>query len=198
MKKIKELLLQSFLIFLSVFLGIVASNWNEERRETKKTKSFLVNLTKEIKSNKKSIEKSIPYHKKIGEVYDSLYANMDKKTVQMDMVEFGGLHALPGWDGLRVASIEQSVYKSGMSVGVFENVSMELLTKIARVNSIENEYIRFYRSVSDKLLNYTADTKVLDYYVVLQILGKDLLYMENGMIKAYENLIKEIEEESSR
>lgn len=193
MSKVKELLLQSLLIFLSVFLGIVASNWNEEKKEKNKTDIFLNNYKQEIEHNKKLLEQSAIYHKKLSGLTDSLFEEATRKSPGLTIGEFGPLNAVKGWKGLGIGSLEQSVYESAVVGGIFEHLSMDVLTRISKLNAIQKEYIRFTQSISDRLLAMGTTTQLVDFYIIIDILGNDLRYLEEKIVDIQSETLLEIE-----
>ncbi len=185
----KEIVLQSVMIFLSVFLGIMAGNWNQNRQDHQRTKNFIKNLIVEFESNKSKIEKSIPYHTKLESVGDSLFNNLSKAELSKPLMEIGGFSMVKQWKGLGLAPGENSVFQSGNYGGIFENIPIELLTKISKLKFYQDEYHRFSQSIGDKLLNINAETKLIDFAILIEILGSDMKNLEIGMVKAYQEVI---------
>ncbi len=192
-----EYIFQSILIFVSVFLGIMASNWNDDFKQKRKTKQFLESLTAELESNQAKIEKSLTYHIEIGEVADSIINAMSKEELQQPIGESttfadSGFSIIPKWKGLGISPIETSVYESGITSGVFEQLPIDLLTKISKANTVQKEYIRFGHMVSEKLFDYNSETKTIDFFIIMKILGGDQVYLEKAMVRNYEKLIAEL------
>ncbi|MDW7690296.1 hypothetical protein R9C00_23965 [Flammeovirgaceae bacterium SG7u.111] len=192
-----EYIFQSLLIFASVFLGIMASNWNDDFKQKRKTKQFLESLTAELESNHAKIEKRLTYHIELGEVADSVMDSMSKEELQLPISASpsfadSGFSTIPKWQGLGISPIETAVYESGVTSGVFEHLPIDLLTKISTVNSMQNEYIRFGQILSEKLLNYNSDTKTIEFFIIMKILGGDQVHLEKAMVSNYEKLISEL------
>ena len=189
----KDYVFQSILIFLSVSLGIMAGNWNEDLKERRKTKVFLKNLVEELKTHKSLLEKRIPYHEKMQHTADSLFEVFDKADSVITFFTFGGMKNVPNWRGLGLVGLSHAVYESGVVSGVFEQIPIDLLSKISRMHLFEEEYTRFSHKLSERLLNLGVDTKMNDMVVLMSILGYDVYEMENSMIRAYNSVIPEIE-----
>lgn len=191
-----EYIFQAFLIFLSVFLGTLMGNWNEKRKEQEKTKVFLEKYLKQLETNKELIKKTIPYHEIMRKTADSLLKNQTPDEQKKTLIEFGGLQVFPNWAGVQMAALDNSIYESGVVSGALDNVPIDLLIKINRIQSFQSEYIRFSRLLSEKLMSFGAETKTIEFIIFISILGSDTLILDKELVKAYEQMSKEIKKYS--
>jgi hypothetical protein len=189
----KEYLIQAVFIFLSVFLGTMASNWNENYRESQRAKIFLKNLQKELKNNQEKLKKANVYHQSLKKVTDSLFVILKEKELYTPFFKSGGFQKIPHWKGLGTVAIEDDVYQSGVMSGIFENLPIETVSRISKVIIFQEEYTRFSRLISEKLLYISFDNKLIDFLLINSILGNDVARIEEQLAKSYEVLILELE-----
>lgn len=189
----KEYLIQAVFIFLSVFLGTMATNWNESYRESQRAKIFLKNLQKELKNNQEKVKKANIYHQRLKKNTDSLFMTLKEEQLYASFFKFGGFQKIPHWKGLGTVAIEDDVYQSGVMGGVFENIPIETVSKISKVIVFQEEYTRFSRLISEKLLYISFDNKLIDFLLINSILGNDVARIEEQLAKSYEVLILELE-----
>ncbi len=186
MRKWNDYFLQAILVFFSVFLGILAGNWNSNRLEKAKSKKFLENLVVEYEKNRKQLELKLDYHQLLKNASDSIFSKMDAELAQLTLMDMGGFSQSPHWRGTGIGSLEQAVYNSGMHSNAFDHIPIEYLSQISRVHSYENEYHRFTESISDKLINLEGRSLYTDFLIIQSILGSDVLSIEKNLIKSYE------------
>lgn len=193
-QKIREFMVQAVLIFLSVFLGIMASNWNQSLKDQKRAKLYLNSLLEEVKYNQEKIRNALPYHKRIGVVSDSIYQSLTKEALRAPLEDIGGFGAFPEWSGLRTVILDHAVYESGMATGLFENLELGLLLRITRVHSVEQLYLDISETILNNILSLKAQSSYSEFLSTIMILKTDIYGMEQNLNREYGYLITALEE----
>jgi hypothetical protein len=191
----KEYIFQAVLTFISVFLAILAGNWNEDFKEYRQTQVFLQNLVAELKENKNRVEKSIPYHQKLGSVSDSLFLLANDNKIATNFMAFGGTQKIPNWRGMGFAGIDNSIYQSGLISGRLNNIPFDLLSKIAKIQAIQHEYTKFNQQLFEKMVAFNSETKTVEMLMITSVLGGEIYQIERELNVVLGQLIVEIEKE---
>jgi len=194
----KEMIFQSILIFLSVFMGIVAGNWNETRKQQHKKEAFLQALLVEIKSNKTNVESYLKYHEVLAENFKCLMEEEDNINPQQTLAEFGGFMAFDGWRGVGISSIDNAVYQSGLTSSIFSDLPINLLTQISRNQSNREDYLQLIGNLMNKMIDIKQQDSVQNFFTIISVLAFEIPYLERIMLTEYTKIIDEIEQELNK
>lgn len=196
-KRIKELVIQLIPIAIGVYLGIVAGNWNERYNHRQDQKVFLKNLVLELESNKRKIENAQAYHKKLGETMDSLYQIVEEEEWAKTFMKAGGFSFFPGWTGVRIPTLERSVYETGIVRNLMDDLEFGLINKIARTYSYQQNYKEITRPLTNRILNISHQTTLMEMAMVITFFGGDISLIEQNMVETYEAIIELLNKELS-
>lgn len=191
-------LFQAGLIFLSVFLGTIAADWNENRKEEARTTDFLVRLSEELSDNQKRIDSSMVYHSRFSKLSDSLFHLLAEKKIPSRFIEYGGTSKIPGWRGTGFAGLDHSIYQSGYLSGVVSNLPLDLLTQLSRLQKAQESYKKFTEELFQRIVNVKMDTETSEWVILLNFMGGDLLALEKRISGLNQDVLSRIRTELER
>ena len=194
MKQIKELFFQLIPVAVGVYLGILAGNCNENRMHQNQQNELLKNISLELKSNKEKLDVAYAYHMEIGEVADSILNNSPKEKLEQRFFENEGFFGIPGWRGVMIPPLEQSVFDSGIISNLMSGMDFKSLNKISKTYNQQKQYKEYCQVITQKFIS--TDVNVTTRFILndLLILKYDILSMEGHLIKNIEEVIQYLEE----
>ncbi|MEM1218475.1 MAG: hypothetical protein AAGH79_06165, partial [Bacteroidota bacterium] len=193
-QKIISLLSQLLPVAIGVFFGIWVSNWNEARLQKAQQIEMLGLMVEELKENQKNLERAIPYHEKIGKTVDSLTSHLPEEILLRPIREIGGPMAIPGWVGINMPLLQNSVYESAVISGSFSGLEFTLLQSFSKNQEMLKIYGKFIELILDRLSNLRGDDTYLVLMEQITVIGYDIVQMEENMVEMFGETIVLIEE----
>jgi hypothetical protein len=179
------MLAQLIPVAVGVYLGIVASDWNTERKQKAAQKEFLNNVQLELLSNKLKLEKAVIYHASIVATADSLKKSLSQETLNKGFWSAGGWQLLDNWQGVEVPTLENSVYQTGIISNTLLGLDFKTINTIAQVYRYQDEYKPLAQKLfTDKIVNLKDEST----YYVLGNFGwlQSLVVSEKELLHQYE------------
>ena len=180
-KKIIELLFQIIPVMIGVYLGLVVSNWSQNKQQKEKTASLTENIMIEVKTNRDKIANLITYHKKLR---DSARHNLGTKN-----------NKIPSFfRGIRVATLPNSAHETGIQTGLLNEFPVEKLQILNEAYTYQDAYNKFGNILLSSIfsMDFTDEEqstiKALQY---LSIAMSDVVYKEKELLEAYDNILKD-------
>ena len=193
-KKVKNYLLQmlnQFIpVILGVFLGILASNWNTDRVQEAEQEEFVRNIYLELQSNKSKMEESLSYRKSIFSSAKKVRKELDPKILEAGFWSVGHWKHLPGWEGVKVPTLENSVYQSGVMTNALSGLDFKIINSIARSYNYQDEYKQWAeRKIIEKLDNMPSDITTFEALSMIEP-WYDIISLEQNLIRQYEQTLE--------
>ncbi len=152
-KPVLQMLGELVLVAAGVYLGIVASNWNEERREAARQRDFLQTLSLEIDANERKLQNNLAYRKQIITAGRRLRTTLHKDTLQAHFWSVGGFRLLREWRGTAITPLENAVYQSGLISNALSGLDFSTINAIAQVYTQHEAYEDWMRRlIADKFV----------------------------------------------
>ena len=187
-----QMLNQFIPVVLGVYLGIVASNWNENRVQQAQQQEFINNLYLELEANKVKITQTLAYRQTILAEARRLSNELSRDTLDARFWSVGGWNLVPGWHGLAIPTLESSVYQTGLATNLLEGLDFNIINGIARTYNYQTDYkLSAQKRVFDELtdLGYNINTQ--------QALNAiepwtDVIYYEQEVIARYDEALPQL------
>ena len=141
-KRIGQFLFQLLPVALGVYLGIVASNWNERSKMKTLKQETIDRLIVEYKSNTEQLKYAAAYHIEVSQNIDSLIRNLPAEALATPFFKNGGFSIVQGWQGVNMPSLDYSVYQTALMNGTLNELKFETLRRINQINNTEAEQFR--------------------------------------------------------
>ncbi|MEQ9441961.1 MAG: hypothetical protein RIG62_23170 [Cyclobacteriaceae bacterium] len=136
-----NMLSQLIPVALGVYLGIIASNWNDQRNQAALQQVFLQNLYLELSANQQKLKEASSYHEAMFQLSSTLLDHYSADTLQQGFWSLGGWRLLPGWEGLKIPTLESSVYETGTLQNTLLGLDFATINTIAQVYNLQGEYL---------------------------------------------------------
>lgn len=181
--------IESVIVAFGVFLGIVISEWNSQRKINNQVDRSLNYIIEEIQTNVTTLENAIAYHKKISLEFDSAMKSLDKNMYFTYYFEDGGFqfNELPSWNGPGMAILNNSAFESAKLGGTLQELDINTLQFISKMYAQQETYTMYGKAVFNKLTDIHSESKTFDVILILSVMSNDLLYSEQSL----KNYLKE-------
>ena len=210
--KVKEILIEIFIIVFAVTLSISLHSWSEHKHQQEEVKVFLENLKNDLQNDAKSIDIEKEAYKKSNMDYEKILAlkphQLDSIYKSKDKVEFPIYSHGPK---MNIGNFEG--FKSSGKIGYIEDekLKQKILNYyqiyVPAINEVDKYYNDFLFKCFDKMIE-NADKSEQEMYAdpkfkkTLEFLVK----LGNNNIRVYDKntkpltieLIKEIEKELNK
>lgn len=172
MKKVKKILYDIVIlvmpVMLGVYLGLLANNWNEAKKEKQQTQKILNNLIREIDHNYEVTQESLFYFKQLR---DSIYYLSDK-TIPPSRFSF--------WKGLNPPLLKRSSFESATLSGILANLDFEIIEELSTVYGLQDDLKEqsntYIYSITNKIGSSEFDNH--KYLIILENYSHDQISSE--------------------
>lgn len=191
-KTVLKMLGELLFVTVGIYLGIVASNWNEQRKQVQKQRDFLQTLCLEIAANNHKLNQTLAYREKILATSNQLRQQLSKNKLGANFWSSGGFQQIKGWQGVFLPPLENSVYQSGLISNTLSELDFETINAIAQVYSNQEEYKLWGRTlIIDKLISMNDEVTTQAVLSNLQF-WNDVIVSEKELIKKYQIALKQL------
>lgn len=175
--------IESVIVAFGVFLGIVISEWNSQRKMNDQVDRSLNYMIEEIQANISAINNAIQYHDIIAKEFDSAISKVDEQEYFVNYYASDGFkfNSLPSWNGPGLAILESSAFESAKISGVFQELDINTIQLISKMYAQQETYSMYGQAVFDKLTDINAESKTFDVILILSVMSYDLRYSEKGL-----------------
>lgn len=172
--------LELLVVAFGVFLGLIASNWNADRKmkvEVDRTKTFII---EEIETNIESLAFAIRYHEQLAVKLDSVLANLDEDIYLKPFFKNKQfkLGKSIGWTGPGVVTLQRSIFESGKIAGILQELDIKTIQLITTSYEWQANYKMMVEKLLNKLFEIDSSTKVADVIGIVEMISNDLLMNE--------------------
>ncbi|MEM6842334.1 MAG: hypothetical protein AAF632_08910 [Bacteroidota bacterium] len=199
MKKIlRDIFIQLITVAVGVYLGIVASDWKQDKSDVADQREFLDKLSLEIENNRIELEGALAYHQTIIKDVNNAYS-LSEDTLQSNFSEMGSWRLLPGWRGADRPAFQQSVYQSGIIKNTFADLDFDMISRIEETYNFQKEYYTYYQLlVFDPFIGVQtvalSEERELKTETMLNSLDgfNDLVQVDSKLLEHYTNTLDSI------
>jgi hypothetical protein len=194
--KVKNYLLQMLNQFipvvLGVYLGIVASNWNENRVKKAEQNEFIQNLTLEIQANKSKLEEALAYRQNMFLTGKKIRKELGQQKMEAKFWSVGGWNLVPEWEGLQIPTLENSVHQTGITTNALSGLEFKIINSISSAYNYQEDYkIWTHKLIFDNITQISSETKTEEALNKLEA-WNDVIHMEQVLIKQYDQTLEEL------
>lgn len=187
-------LLNQFIpVVLGVYVGILASNWNDKRVQKAEQKEFIENLKQEIGANKAELEKAVAYQKEILQAARKVRQDLDREVLESEFWNAGHFKLIPGWQGLNIPRLENSVHTSGIMINAMAGMEFRNINSISRTYNHQEDYKRYaQRLIFDNLTQLENQVRTVEVFNKLEV-WQDVIYMGEELVEQYQQTLEQLE-----
>lgn len=191
--KFWEYFVQIIIVIFGVFLGMLLTEWNTDRKEENQRRAILSQIGNEIKDHNTKLEAVIPYHKSLTNSTDSILRTTALEELKVPFLENGGWSKIPGWKGIKLFRLQTSGFESAKLSNTLSGMDGRQLDAITSYYESVEVYNRYVDQVTERIFNISISTTTVDVLILIQILKGDILGMEGSLQKAAIKLQTEID-----
>lgn len=183
-KRIGELLFQIIPVMIGVYLGLLASNWADDRKMKSETELLRKNLIAEVEANKAKIENVIGYHEILR---DSARYYSVTKFVNREPAFFSGV---------RTSMLTNNAFETGIQTGLINGLTFEEIQFANRVYTLQSSYDDFSKVILSGLITMDFDENeqaMRKIYRFLSISMTDIVIKESQLLAQYDVLLNELQ-----
>ena len=199
MKKNTKNILKYFIEFLivafGVFLGIYASERQNQKKSNKTEEKAIANIIRELEQNKNSLQNSIEYHKLIKLGLDSVLKTFPRETYfepyfkNQENFRFQNIN---GWKGNGFSEFENTAFEVSQMSGTLQNMDIDLIQDISKVYNKIKVMSDFHKVINGRMANLNSESKTIDVIGDISIISGDNLNMEKSLLKELDQAINRI------
>ena len=177
---IYDTVIQIVPVALGVYLGLLASNCNDLRKEEALSERVLANLDREIGHNRDVLLESYPYFSQLLDSLSTLPTDSDQNPASFSF-----------WKGLNPPLLKRAAYESASMTGILANLYPELLEQLALTyqlaEDLKEQSELYVKSVTEKIGDPGFNNR--QYRIILENYCFDLLTAEAALNKELKNTL---------
>ena len=199
MKKNTKNIIKYFIEFLivafGVFLGVYASEWQNQNKSRKTEGKAVENIIRELEQNKDNLRSSIKYHGIIKVNLDSVLKVFPKETFfepyfkNQQNFKFKDVN---GWRGSGFSGFVNTAFEVTKMSGTLQNMDIDLIQDISEIYNKMKIMSEFQSVINSRMANLNSDSKTIDVIGDMSIISGDNLDMEKSLIEHLEKAIEGI------
>ncbi len=171
-----KILLEIFAIMFGVYLGLLATQWNEHRKGLQEKEQSRLNLIEEMQANQMRLSKVIDYHEMLR---DSSWIYYNNPSNVKERPAF--------FKGLQISSLPDGAYQTAILSESINLFSQKDIRSISNLYTFQRDYNEFAKLALSGLI--TQDMMREDNMVQLAryigITMTDISNMERSLMKSY-------------
>lgn len=196
LKKLKfsEGFVQLLIVVAGVFLGMLLTEWNANRKLSNKIETILDQIKIEISDNKVLLNSSIEYKKPFFSKYDSLIETIDEDLRNEPLYARSFQERLPGWRGIGGGRLDNAMFETAKFSDVLPEVDIELVKAISKVYNNQEVYNKLRESFINQYFRLNSGSSYSDALFLMNGIRQELGGYEIMLLKEYDLLLKKLEE----
>lgn len=188
-KSLLTILLEVVLISIGVFLGLLASNWHEEREHRALAEAALRNFASEMRTNQQAVQKERQYHQGLaGELHDFLASNEVPTEERFDQsVHSTGVHPI---------NFEHTAWDLALATGALSYLDPQLAFNVSKVYTEQSAFQTLQNSFLGSAFSPAtfASDNVKGLANAMQFYLNDVNTEEPRLLQRYDKIIPELDQ----
>ena len=191
-----EYALQFIMVILGVFLGMMASNWNEERAFDHDRKNLLTALRSELQDNLDYLserkEKDItPFLNSLDSISNVL-KNTNNAT-NNSLGEASLTEKIPKFPGFGKSKFEDAMFQATKFSNMLSNIDIELLKQITKAYNLQYNIEDERQTINQKYMAISPKTKFKELHSLMWVIMKEYFEEQYRLIDEYKTTINMID-----
>ncbi len=187
-------MIEFFIVAFGVFLGIYASEWQNQKKVSENKNKSLRYILLELTNNKEKLQKSIKYHEIIKVNFDSIGKTLSEKDVLIPYFENKKFmhNRIKNWQGIGLPDLEDVAFEGAKIIGITQEIEIELINSISKAYKLQKVSSEYGKSILDRVVNINSSSKTIDVIASIRLLTTDYLTYEKLLLIQTEKTIAEI------
>lgn len=196
--KISEYFIQFLIVVIGVFLGMLVTDWNADRKMSKNRTVLLNSLKTEIEDNKKSLEGNWSNRRAFFKSLDSLGNDITRDQKRERFFDKPWSERLPNWKGFGSGKLNNSMFESAKYGNILAGMNIDLLQQLSKTYNIQHNTVSLRNTMMGKFFDIDTNTEYGDVLLLMYRVRQELGGSEYILNQEYEHCIKMIDENLSR
>ena len=183
-KTLGKIILDLIPVAIGVYVGLLVSNWNENKKANQITQNTIERIKREIKLNQKSILKAEKYHTMVRDTI---------MKIDLDQVPNTGTFSF--WRGFNMPRLYKSAFETVLQTGITNNINPDILEQLNKLYTYQDSYNDFSKTASQSIYNidFSKEDASKRMLVFMNMSMSDIYYFEEGLKVQFEKSLKIID-----
>lgn len=187
--------LQLIMVILGVFLGMMASNWNDNRNLNTDRDNLLKALKSELQDNLNYLslrkEKNIiPFYTSLDSISSILKNTQDSLNPNYEKVSLAD--KIPNFPGFGKSKFEDAMFQATKFSNMLSNIDIELLKQITKAYNLQYNIEDERKMISQKYMAINPTTSYNEIHDLLWDIMKEYFEEQYRLIDIYKATINMI------
>lgn len=179
-----KIILEMFAIMFGVYLGLLATQWNEHRKDLQEKEQSRLNLIEEMQANRMRLSKVIDYHEMLRD--SSWYYYNNPSSVKERPTFF---------KGLQISSLPDGAYQTAILSESINLFSQKSIRNLSNLYTFQRDYNEFAKLALSGLItqDMMREDNMMQLARYIGITMTDIINMERSLMKSYEEMEKKLQ-----
>ena len=180
-----KIILDLIPVAIGVYVGLLVSNWNENKKTDQITQNTIERVKREIGLNQNNITDAVTYHSMIRDCIKKLdYVNLPNDP-----------RAFSFWRGINMPRLYNSAFETIKQTGVANNINPNILEQLNKLYTYQDSYNDFSKTASQSLYNidFTKEDASRRMLTFISMSMSDIYYFEESLQTQFKHTLKIID-----
>lgn len=174
-----RVLVESALIVFSILLALAADGWWESRKERLLAEQALDSFIQEIRANRESLQRIMPYHA-------GLYSQFQALSSAGPVLTFGDLRRIEGFQGFRPAFLTDTAWRTALATGALVHMDYEIVARLSALYTLQQRFVETSRPDFIQGAGAWTDANIGSTVLSALLYLGDVTAGEQGLLESYE------------
>ena len=184
-KTLGKILLDLIPVAIGVYVGLLVSNWNDNKKTDQITQNTIERVKREIRLNQENILDAVKYHDMVRDTIKTI--NQNNLPNDTRIFKF--------WRGINMPRLYKSAFETVKQTGIANNVNPSILEQLNKLYTFQDSYNDFSKTASQSIYNidFTKEDATKRMLVFISMSMNDIYYFEEGLKAQFETTLKTID-----
>ena len=181
-------LAEVILIALGVFLGLAGEQWRDRAERRERADEALRRIRAEMAANRDEVARLVDYHANTHQRLKDFLAAPDVKRRE----------ARFRLDGIQPAQFEQTAWQLALATQALVDIDPDLAFDLARIYGVQSRYLGLTVGVTQAMYVRPPSENSTAFLHSLSVYYSDVVELEPGLVKLYDEMLPRIDRELGR
>jgi hypothetical protein len=191
--RISQNFAQMLIVMFGVFLGMLLTELNANRKTSNKIEIITEQIKLEISANKELLEASIKRKNPFWKSLDTLNSSFPEDIYKEYFFDSPFRSRLPGWNGLGGGRLDDSMYETAKFSNIIPEMDFELVKELSRAYNTQQVYNDLRDSFTNQFYAINSSTTYNDVLRLMWQIRQELGGYESLLLEQYEIALEKLE-----